>query len=219
MRKIKLVCFDVGGTLVYHTRRYQKDEYKKLFKKYGINKNIDIRKISANHFDVKVWNNLDKAIISYMEKIKVTKNKEEFFNKRKYSLINGHHHIKFFKETIQVLNHLRNSGYKIAFITNWNQHARDTLEFLGLSRYADHLLISAEHGYRKPHPSLYKTVLKIFKVKPSEAVMIGDDYEKDYLKPKKLGMHALWLDRRGKSKEGVRNLKQLIYYINKVNKI
>ncbi len=47
----------------------------------------------------------------------------------------------------------------------------------------------------KTNPKMYRKVLEILKVKPEEAVMIGDNIEIDILLPKKLGIHAILLDR------------------------
>ncbi|MEK6861919.1 MAG: HAD family hydrolase, partial [Nanoarchaeota archaeon] len=195
------------------------NNYKQFLKRYGIRNDIDIDNIRANIFDTKVWKNIDEAVWMYINKIGVKRNIDEFFFKFKDYAIRHHHHIRYYRETKYVLNKLRKFGWKIAFITNWDQHARGDFELIGLSRYADHMLISSEHGKRKPHPSLYKRVLKIFKVKPSEALMVGDSYERDYLAPLKFGMHALWLNRKGHKKESVkqiRNLKEVIKYVNNI---
>jgi FMN phosphatase YigB (HAD superfamily) len=45
---------------------------------------------------------------------------------------------------------------------------------------------------------MYKKTLETLKVAPSEAVMIGDDLEIDVMLPKRLGIHAMLLDREGK---------------------
>ena len=214
MKRIKLVCFDVGGTLVYdHRSKYEKA---KFLEKYGVQKNINIEKIRAETFDKKVHQDIDKVIISYMENIKVKMNKEEFFKKFKKDTLNYHRRLRCYKESKSVLINLREKGYKIAFITNWNQYARDHFEIIGLTKYANHMVISAEHGKRKPHLSLFKKVLRIFKVKPSEALMIGDKYEKDYLPAKSIGMHALLINRKHKrTKKSINNLKQVLGYLSK----
>ena len=53
-------------------------------------------------------------------------------------------------------------------------------------------------GCEKTNPKMYRKTLETLKVAPSEAVMIGDDLEIDVVLPKKLGIHAILLDREGK---------------------
>jgi HAD superfamily hydrolase (TIGR01662 family) len=47
----------------------------------------------------------------------------------------------------------------------------------------------------KSNPKIYRQALKMLKVKPEQAVMIGDEEDVDILLPKRLGMHAIFLDR------------------------
>jgi len=58
-----------------------------------------------------------------------------------------------------------------------------------------------EAGCDKTNPKMYKKVLEILNVKPEEAVMIGDDVQVDILLPKRLGIHAILLNREKKSIE------------------
>jgi FMN phosphatase YigB (HAD superfamily) len=68
---------------------------------------------------------------------------------------------------------------------------------------------------------MYKKTLEVLKVAPSEAVMIGDDLEIDVMLPKKLGIHAILLDREGKIQQNtiadavVRDLNEAIEIIVK----
>lgn len=62
---------------------------------------------------------------------------------------------------------------------------------------ADAVYCSAEVGYRKPDPLFYKTVSDSFGIDDSdEVIMIGDDFENDYVGPVKFGWRAFHLDRR-----------------------
>ena len=47
----------------------------------------------------------------------------------------------------------------------------------------------------KSNPRIYRETLKHLKVKPEEAVMIGDEPHVDILIPKRLGMKAIFLSR------------------------
>jgi FMN phosphatase YigB (HAD superfamily) len=57
-----------------------------------------------------------------------------------------------------------------------------------------------EAGCDKSNPKMYKKILEILKVKPHEAVVIGDEVELDFLLPKSLGINAVLLDREHKCK-------------------
>jgi len=54
---------------------------------------------------------------------------------------------------------------------------------------------SCEHGYNKPHPSIFRTALRLLAVSPEEALMVGDSYTHDIEGAKAVGMKAVLLRR------------------------
>jgi len=90
-----------------------------------------------------------------------------------------------------------------------------------IKKYFDFIMTGFEAGCDKTNPKMYKKTLETLKVAPSEAVMIGDDLEVDVTLPKKLGTHAILLDREGRIQHNpaadavVRNLNEAIETIVK----
>ena len=64
--------------------------------------------------------------------------------------------------------------------------------------YLDTVVTGYEARCEKSNPKMFKRTLEILNVRPSEAVMIGDDVTIDILIPKKLGIHTILLDRESK---------------------
>ena len=50
------------------------------------------------------------------------------------------------------LERLRQAGYKLGIISNWDERLRPLLKALGLDRYFDAIIISCEAGHHKPAP-------------------------------------------------------------------
>lgn len=67
-----------------------------------------------------------------------------------------------------------------------------------MKKYFDFIMTGFEAGCDKTNPKMYRKTLEILNVAPSEAVMIGDDLEIDVMLPKRLGIHAILLDREEK---------------------
>ena len=65
-----------------------------------------------------------------------------------------------------------------------------------IKEYFDFIMTGYEAGCDKTNPKMYRKVLEILKVKPNEAVMIGDNTPIDILLPKRLGINAILLDRK-----------------------
>lgn len=98
-----------------------------------------------------------------------------------------------FPDVPEVLTELKNRGYKMALVSNATSGRliRKAAEDRGLTNYFETIIVSAEVGYRKPHPKIYQLALDHLQVKPEEAVMVGDMLEIDILGAQQLGMKTI----------------------------
>ncbi|MGA3067639.1 MAG: HAD family hydrolase [Tepidisphaeraceae bacterium] len=77
------------------------------------------------------------------------------------------------------------------FLPNWPQ---DLLKTHGLAHYFDFILNSADVGYRKPDPQIYRHAMTRLGKPPSQAatiLFIGDRVDLDIDPPRSLGMRVL----------------------------
>ena len=58
----------------------------------------------------------------------------------------------------------------------------------------DPVLLSVDHGLRKPHPSIYESALRTIGCAAQDVLFVGDSYEADYAGPRSLGINALLID-------------------------
>lgn len=108
--------------------------------------------------------------------------------------------ICFFPEVVSVLEKLHKDGYKLALLTNTESIAFDKVDKkINVSKYFDFLGLSYKIGAIKPDKKMFQTVLKHFKVKESEALMVGDSLRSDIFGAQSMGMHNAWINRKGKS--------------------
>jgi putative hydrolase of the HAD superfamily len=71
----------------------------------------------------------------------------------------------------------------------------------GLGKYFDRIFsATSDFGEVKKTTGFYARICQILQVAPEEIVHVGDHYEFDYLVPRSLGIHALYLDRSGEKK-------------------
>ena len=75
---------------------------------------------------------------------------------------------------------------------------RYKIERFDLARHFDYVLVEGEFGIGKPDERVYHHALSILGVEPSNAVMIGDDLERDVAGPQRVGMMGVWIDRAGR---------------------
>ena len=66
----------------------------------------------------------------------------------------------------------------------------------GIRGLFDAVIISAEAGYRKPNPLIFKKILDAMRLEPADILFVGDTPHDDVLGSKGVGMHSAWINRR-----------------------
>ena len=98
-------------------------------------------------------------------------------------------------DTETLLKELHKRGIKIGLITNTFSDERDMIRASKLFKYFDATRISYEQGVCKPDPSMYKSIMEEFGVKPEECLYVGDGGSRELFVARELGMkpvQATW---------------------------
>ena len=86
--------------------------------------------------------------------------------------------------------------YQIVLVSNAvdsdKNQVRQALERVGIAEYFSEIFTPQELKARKPAPKFYLEVLKQIKVESENAIMIGDNYEKDIIAAKQVGLWTIW---------------------------
>jgi putative hydrolase of the HAD superfamily len=110
------------------------------------------------------------------------------------------HHFTMYEEVPDVLRELHGSGYKIGLISN-TQRCLSTFErHFALDGLFTVAISSSDHGFMKPHPSIFEKGLRQAGVAAEEAVMVGDSVPHDIEGALRLGMRGILVARSGLSK-------------------
>jgi putative hydrolase of the HAD superfamily len=87
---------------------------------------------------------------------------------------------------------------QIAVLSNGNQKQQEEkVSRTGLGRYVDVVLTSDQLGVAKPDPSAFELACVHLGVPPHAAVYIGDQLEVDALAATAAGLRGIWLNRNG----------------------
>ncbi|MEM2974438.1 MAG: HAD-IA family hydrolase [Candidatus Micrarchaeia archaeon] len=100
-------------------------------------------------------------------------------------------HARLFRHTIPMLRRLRKQGYMIGIISNTSIFAIDHIKKTKLLDYVDYPLFSYMVGAIKPDPRIFNEMLRRAKVRPEEALMIGDKLDDDIRPARKLGINSI----------------------------
>jgi putative hydrolase of the HAD superfamily len=110
------------------------------------------------------------------------------------------HHFTLYEEVPEVLRELRGDGYAIGLISNTQRSLVSFERHFELDGLFAVAISSSDHGYMKPHPSIFEEALRRANVAAVEAVMVGDSVAHDIEGARRLGMRGVLIARSGLSR-------------------
>ncbi len=180
---IDTIIFDLGGVVLNRGIWFFREW---LVETYGVTNedtiNIFIKKYYKQYFSGKIseeefWKNSLSDLSIDAEWKKLRSKLLSFFKPN--------------KGMFELIDFLRNSGYKIALLSDqtnewWlvldNQHS--------ISSHFEKCIISSEVGFHKPQPEIYNLTLNKLKSQPETSLFI-DDLEQNLTPANKIGMKTI----------------------------
>jgi putative hydrolase of the HAD superfamily len=102
--------------------------------------------------------------------------------------------LRLFPHVRAVLDVLR-THYPLAVVTDaQSAYARGELHKVGLLDYFDPIVVSGDHGYRKPDRRLFQLALDGLGVAPEHTLYIGNDMHRDVFGAREAGMRTVMFD-------------------------
>ena len=120
--------------------------------------------------------------------------------------------VRPYDDALRAVQLLKRS-YRLAILTNasW-EFVRVVLEAIPLFRESFDVTLSCVTHFALPRKTakFYKAALRVLGLKPAELLHVGDDPRYDREEPRRLGIKALHLDRRGGG--DISQLTELLYH-------
>lgn len=104
---------------------------------------------------------------------------------------------RLFPEVPDTLRALRDRGYKLAIVSNWDWHLPALCRAMNLTPYLDAIIVSARIGRAKPHPQIFYTALSQTGADPQHTLHVGDSYHADIVGAQGVGIAGVLVDRAG----------------------
>lgn len=204
---IKAIIFDLGGTLVYYP---PPEKFAALCRTEEIRRITSLpQSVLAEISDeiIKQRRESKKTLKEYLaidvfrnifRKYKIGVDKADSVAEMVYAQYASKS--RLYPDVKDALRGLRRRGYLIGLISNtifprqW--HLRE-LEKFRLDRFFKVIIWSSDFGWRKPHPSIFQHGLKLLKVKPEEAIYVGNELVPDILgsQQQQVGMRGVLIYR------------------------
>ncbi len=106
-------------------------------------------------------------------------------------------HWQLFPESIDVLTQLKERGFELGIISNFDTRFFQVIRELGINQLFDSVTISSLAGAVKPAAKIYSYALDQHVILPGEALHVGDHRIEDFEGAQQAGLHAVLIDRPG----------------------
>lgn len=202
----KAVFFDVDFTLIYPGPTFQAEGYRRACAAHGIA--VDPARFdAATAASSAILDEVEEQIYTHDLFVHYTASIIEHMGGRGAKVIevarqiydqwSVNHHFELYDDVAPVLTQLSKSGLIVGAISNSHRSLDAFCEHFSLRGLITVVVSSAEHGYMKPHRSIFDAALAKAGVRPDEAVMVGDSIRHDIDGALAIGMRAVLLRRSG----------------------
>ena len=113
------------------------------------------------------------------------------------------HHFTLYDDVDETLRTLKARGLQLGLITNGHRSLSAFQTHFELDGLIDVTLSSRQHGYMKPHASIFRAALELAQVAAADAVMVGDSYSHDVAGAESVGMRGVLIARGGNPPDGI----------------
>jgi putative hydrolase of the HAD superfamily len=114
---------------------------------------------------------------------------------------------RLFPEVSPTLEMLASRGVPMAILSNWDSRLPTLLRELEVRHYFGPILISALEGYEKPDPRIFRMAAERAGVALHEVLHVGDRQREDLEGARQAGCLGLKIERNGSGGEGVAALR------------
>lgn len=193
LEDIELVIFDLDDTL-YSEKEYVKSGYNKIAQAFPQVKDMAGKLWTAFLEGKKAIDEVLRA-----ERLLTKENLEKCLNIYRFQAPN----IQLYDGVVEMLERFKASGKKLGLITDGRPEGqRAKIKALGIEKLFDSIIITDELGgaeYRKPCEKAFILTSERLGVSLEKCAYIGDNVNKDFIAPKKLGMKSIHFQ----NKEGI----------------
>lgn len=201
---VKAVFFDVDFTLIYPGPTFQGVGYQRFCVRYGIEVDpsrfsdavlaasaiLDDQKDHA--YDPDIFIRYTRRIIEGMGGVGA---RLDPCAKEIYAEWAACQHFFLYDDVTPALKALAARGIKVGLISNSHRCLASFQQHFELHGLIAAALSSSDHGYLKPHPSIFESALKLIGVAASESVMVGDSLPHDIEGAHRVGMRGILVQR------------------------
>jgi len=198
------VFFDVDFTLIYPGPMFQGEGYARFGERYGmivdpsrfdgaVRAASSILDVAQDHvYDADIFVCYTRRII---EEMGGTGPRLDECATEIYREWAACQHFYLYDDVTPVLRELASRGLKIGLISNSHRCLASFQEHFELRGLITAAVSSSEHGFMKPHPSIFEAALSLAGVDAGASLMVGDSLAHDIDGARRVGMRGVLVHR------------------------
>jgi phosphoglycolate phosphatase len=165
MKKIKLIIFDLDGTLI--------DAYQAISVSFNYTMRRLIYPIQTDEIIRRAVGFGDENLLRpFVRKDDLKRALKIYRQHHRLSLIR---YSRLYPRVKELLRRFKMQGFKLAVASNRpTRFSKILIRHLKLKRYFDYVLCADRLRNRKPHPQILNQIMRKLSVKPKEVVYVGD---------------------------------------------
>lgn len=206
MPRIEGVFFDVDFTLIHPGPRFQGSGYAESCARHGVSADPD-------RFDAAVSG---AASVLATPGERYSDDLYLLYTRRIIELMGGagpgvdlaareiydewahHHHFSLYDDVVETFDAIEARGVRIGLISNSHRCLASFQSHFSLDERIAVAISSPDHGYMKPHPSIFQAAVTLMGIAPAAALMVGDSVAHDVIGARNAGLSAVLLARDGR---------------------
>ena len=201
---LSAIFFDVDFTLIYPGPTFQGEGYARFCAKYGIDvdrarfdeavraASVVLDAAQDHVYDVDIFVGYTRRVI---EEMGGRGGRLDDCAREIYAEWAANHHFFLYDDVEPALRMLAARGFKLGLISNSHRCLSSFQEHFELRPLIVSAISSSEHGYMKPHPSIFEAALEQAGVSAAESMMVGDSITHDVEGALRVGMRGVLVHR------------------------
>ncbi len=224
MSKIKVIFFDAAGTL-FHVKGSVADIYLTHAEKYGVKRTADLMEALKAAFarafadspppvfavsDPKEIKQCERlwwfdVVHNVWYRVGMFEQFDEYFEDV-FAAFGGPAYWTLYPETPAVLRGLKEQGYELGIVSNFDSRLFNVLRGLGLAELFDTVTISSLAHAAKPAPKIFQLALDKHAMDAEDAVHVGDSRRDDVEGARRAGLQAVLIERESQLSSSASNI-------------
>jgi putative hydrolase of the HAD superfamily len=217
---IQVIFFDAAETL-FHVKGSVAEIYLAHAVQHGFRQTPDSQALITQAFSTTVPARLKECerlwwfdiVHNVFYRVGMFARFDEFFE-RVFQVFEDPHSWALFPETHAVLTRLREEGFELGILSNYDSRLFHVMRGLGIDGFFDTVTIASLAKAAKPASKIFEIALEKHALDPDEAMHVGDSVRDDLEGATKAGLTGVLLDRTGRTQAPgghvIRTLEELL---------